>query len=332
MITGMPRQRLGVALLIPPPVATEVDALRRAVGDRDTERIAPHITLVPPVNVRDDEVDGAVRVVAEAATACPPLRLGLGPVTSFAPVSPTLHLAVDGDLDSLHRLRDTVFTGPLERLLTHAFVPHVTLTEASEHIDGAVAAMSGYHAEVVIERVHLLRESRREDDGARIWRPVADAMFGGKRGVVGRGGLELELTTSGVLPPEADAWIVARWDDFDVERYGRVLPADIPVAIVARRDGTIVGAADGEVRPTTGEGYLAHLIVAADVRGEGVGAHVVAAFASAAAGHGATHLTLRTEAGGRSLAFYERLGFIDWYVMPKWRNGHDFVQLRREIS
>ena len=111
----MPRQRLGVALLIPPPVAAEIDALRRAVGDEDVTRIAPHVTLVPPVNVREEEVDDAVAVLRRAAAAVPPLRLELGPVTTFAPVSPTLHLAVGGDVDGVRRLRDGHFRSPRRR-------------------------------------------------------------------------------------------------------------------------------------------------------------------------------------------------------------------------
>jgi 2'-5' RNA ligase len=326
----MPRQRLGVALLIPSPVAGEVDALRRAVGDEDVTRIAPHVTLVPPVNVREEDVDDAVAVLRRAAAAVPPLRLELGPVTTFAPVSPTLHLAVGGDVDGVRRLRDGVFVPPLERTLTHDFVPHVTLIEGTPHIEAGLVALAGYRAEVVVASVHLLRETR-DDDGVRIWRPVADAALGGRPAVIGRGGLELELTTSGVLPPDAAGWLRDRWVDFNVERFGRVLPAEIPVSIVGRRDGEIVAAATGDVRPMTGEAYLAELMVRADLRDEGIGAHLLAAFTSAAAEHGATYLTLRTEAGGRSRAFYERLGFVEWYLMPRWRNGRDFVQLRREL-
>jgi GNAT superfamily N-acetyltransferase len=148
--------------------------------------------------------------------------------------------------------------------------------------------------------------------------------------VIGRGGLPLELTTGGVLPPDADRWIHDRWDDFDVERYGRVLPPNLPISIVARREGEIVGVAEGEVRSAE-EAYLAQLLVRADVRGEGIGAHVLAAFASAAAEHGATFVSLRTEAAGRSRPFYERLGFTVWYPLPAWRNGRDFVQMRRPI-
>src|SRR4051812_357969 len=98
----MPRQRLGVALLVPAPVALEIDALRRALGDDDTERIPPHVTLVPPVNVREEDVDDAVRVLTAAAGGVRPLRIELGPVTSFTPVSPTVHLRVGGDVDGVH--------------------------------------------------------------------------------------------------------------------------------------------------------------------------------------------------------------------------------------
>jgi 2'-5' RNA ligase/ribosomal protein S18 acetylase RimI-like enzyme len=325
----MPRQRLGVALLVPPPVALELDALRRALGDDDPDRIPPHITLVPPVNVREEDMDDAVAVLTAAAATTGPLRIELGPVRSFAPVSPTVHLAVEGDVDAVHALRDAVFTPPLSRPLTHEFVPHVTLIEGTSHVDAALGALGGYFASIVIDRVHLMRESRR-DDGSRVWRPIADAPLGGRPAVIGRGGLELELQTSGLLEPGAARWLRERWDDNNVERFGRVLEREVPLSIVARRDGSIVAAATGDTRPT-GEAYLAELMVANEVRNEGIGAHVVAAFASAAAERGATYLTLRTDADGRSRAFYERLGFVEWYRMPAWRNDRDFIQMRRNL-
>jgi hypothetical protein len=40
---------------------------------------------------------------------------------------------------------------------------------------------------------------------------------------------------------------------------------------------------------------------------------------------------LRTEAVGRARPFYERLGFTEWYLLPAWRNGRDFVQMRRPL-
>lgn len=326
----MPRQRLGVALLIPAPVAAEIDALRRAVGDDDVSRIASHVTLVPPVNVRDEDVDAAVEVLRDAAALVPPLRLELGPVMTFAPVSPTLHLAVGGDVDELCRLRDAVFVPPLERTLTHDFVPHVTLIEGTGNIAEGLVALAGYRAEVELTRVHLLRETR-DDDGVRIWRPVTDATLGAKPAVIGRGGLELELVSSGQLAPEAQRWLDDRWDDMDVERWGAIRSRDTPIAITARRDGEIVGVASGIVRGEGAEAYLNDLMVGPAHRNGGVGAHLLAAFASRGAELGATYLTLRTPADGPAQRFYERNGFTVWYPMPEWRPGRDFVQMRRAL-
>ena len=65
----MPKRRLGVALLLPPPFDGEVDALRRACDDGALGRIPCHLTLVPPVNVREDAVGVALRVLRTAAAS-----------------------------------------------------------------------------------------------------------------------------------------------------------------------------------------------------------------------------------------------------------------------
>ena len=73
-------------------------------------------------------------------------------------------------------------------------------------------------------------------------------------------------------------------------------------------------------------------VVAADVRRQGVGAQLVAAFSSAAAERGATELALRTEAGGPAVAFYERLGFTPRFTLPAWGpDRRDFVQLTKPL-
>ena len=65
--------RFGVVLLVPPPTAHEVDGLRRAFVDPALDRVPPHVTLVPPVNVRAEDVaitlQGLRAAVAEVLTA-----------------------------------------------------------------------------------------------------------------------------------------------------------------------------------------------------------------------------------------------------------------------
>ena len=76
----MARSRLGVAIILPEPARTEVQALRRALGCPSLETQPPHITLVPPVNVRAEHIADVMAVARSAAASVDgPLRLRLGP-------------------------------------------------------------------------------------------------------------------------------------------------------------------------------------------------------------------------------------------------------------
>src|SRR5688500_6188020 len=98
----MARHRIAVALRVAQPLATELDGLRRALGAAERERVPPHATLVSPINLQDEPLLAALDLVRRAAEAAGPLTLTLGPATTFAPATPTVHLAVGGpDLDRL---------------------------------------------------------------------------------------------------------------------------------------------------------------------------------------------------------------------------------------
>ena len=325
----MTRLRLGVVLLVPPPAEGEVDALRRACGDASLGRVPAHLTLVPPVNVREERLDDVLALLRAAGAATRPFRLELGPPTTFLPDNPVLYLPVAGDVDALHALRGRVFVEPLARPLTWPFVPHVTLVDGGEpvRLEAAVAGLADARYEVAVDRVTLLQEQR-DAEGARVWRPVAGAALDG-RAVVGRGGLELELSTGPRLDVDATAWADAAWAAYTAAEHGSDAPADEPLAVTGRRDGRVVGVAEGHVRGQVA--YLAQLIVAADVRGEGVGGHLLAAFAAEARARGADELTLRTIEGGPADRFYRERGFTPAFPLPAWRHGRDFVQLRRAL-
>jgi len=167
----MSRRRLGVALLIPPPAAVEIDGLRRALGDGARTRVPPHLTLVPPVNVPDESVVDALAVLRAAAGRTAPLDLRIGPASTFHPVNPVVYLEVGGAREPLAALRERVLVAPLERVITHPFVPHVTVADDMDaaRIPAAVDALADYVIDVRIDTVHLLEEGR-----GRVWRPIAD--------------------------------------------------------------------------------------------------------------------------------------------------------------
>ena len=183
--------------------------MRRLLGDARTAVIGPHITLVPPVNVDDALVPDAWQVVRSAATAASPFSLTLGPVASFAPATPTVHLAVDGapaDLDRLVALRSALFTGPLSRPDRRPYVPHVTLCRSApqDRIDGALAALTGGLGPWPVDRVSLLEHVAPDGSvgrGSR-WFTLAEEPFGGPE-VSGRGGIELHVRAVRAVEPAA---------------------------------------------------------------------------------------------------------------------------------
>lgn len=276
--------RLGVALLLPEPLATGVDALRLACDDGALDRMVPHITLVPPVNVRAEDLGDALRVLRAAAEQTKPFTVRLGPPETFLPTTPTLHLGVrepEGSEGSLGLLRDAVFQAPLERPLSNQFVPHVTISDDMNElrIAASIEALAGFTATCTFERVHLLEEQR-YGDAHRRWVPIADFRFT-PRVIVGRGGVELELLVTQLLDPEArlfESIEMASIDD--VPATGDPPSFAESVIVTARRSGVVVGVARGFA--TTEDSKLVSVVVAADQRGQGIGRQITAAFTHAA--------------------------------------------------
>lgn len=266
----MSRHRIGVVLLVPQPLATELDGLRRALGASERERVPMHLTLVSPTNVRDRELLASLDLVRRAAAGCGPLTLDVGPATSFAPVTPTVHLAVGGaDAEALARLRAAVTSAPpLDRPDEHEWVPHVTIAQEHPDPDAAGLALAGWRATVTFDRVHVLRQQ-----ADRSWVPIADAGLAAAA-VVGRGGVELTVEVTARPDPEAAALLAVDGGAED----GR------PWAVTARLGGRVAGTAWGWSSGSVA--IVADLAVAAAHRGQGIGRKVLAAVESEAAARG----------------------------------------------
>ncbi len=322
----MARRHLAVALLIPGRAATEIDALRRATGDPDIRRIPSHITLVPPVNVRESDLDGVLGTLRVAAAHIGPLTLDLGPTATFLPTSPTLYLRVDGDLAGLVGLRDALLVGLFDRPSPYEFVPHVTLRNpaAPDALERARDALDAYRATVTVDRVTLL------EDTDRVWRPIADAVFGRSQQQIGSGSLPLELSEASAPDPAAAEFAAREWQVHDFETYGPTTRWERdPFAITARRSGRVVGVATGWTG--LGVAFLSELLVAAATRGEGIGSHLLAAVEDLARRRACSTLALRIEAGSRAAGFYLARGWSIEVTFPQWLAGRDFVQLRRDL-
>lgn len=215
--------------------------MRRALGSPSLHTQPPHITLVPPVNVHDDDLDAAVAVLRAAAQQCArALDFRLGPVVTFSPVSPVLYLQVGGDdevLVRLRRLHDDLFVDPLLRRVDFDYVPHVTVHEFADPvtIDAALVALQNFDVSVRCERVQLLRQ----DPLDRTWRPVADYALNAPV-VRGRGGVELHLRWTVVVAPD-----VGRFWSNATEMNASEPEATGPWLEARNRIGTLLGVRHG---------------------------------------------------------------------------------------
>ena len=305
---------------MPQPAATQIDGLRRALGDGALGRIDPHLTLVPPINVAERDLTAALAVVRSAAAAARPLRLRLGPVTTFAPVNPVAYLRVGGepaDVDVLHRLRGDLRAGPLERPDQHDFVPHVTVADdlPAGRIDAAVQALADFSVEVVVDRVHVLAEQP-----GRVWVPIADAALGADGGgVVGRGSLPLEITVTGRPDVEAAALLAV-----DQEHPG------LPFAVSARRERSIVAAGWGW--SAAGRLELADLVVSALHRGQGIGRHVLAAIEALGARRGCTEAGTSAPVTGAPAALLRASGWAPLRGSDDAGSGGGPVRWQRTLA
>lgn len=292
----MGRRRLSVALLVPRPWATEVDGLRRGFGDRAIQRIPPHITLIPPVNVAEDDLADALALLRRSASRAVPFDLTIGPPETFLPRNPVVYLSVDdGHHGPLHSLKQALAEPPFDRPDARPYVPHVTIATGTtaERIEATMTSMADFRIRIHLDGLHLLEMVPDDRVGTR-WIPIADHAFEPRR-IVARGGLEVELTRSTVVDPEAASFEECHHADVaegvpanaglcDDAVAGDVpvvcdvpVAGDVPVVIVARRrDEGVVGVARGRVSGRRGE--LESILVARELRGQGVGRHLLIAF------------------------------------------------------
>ena len=319
----MPRRRLGVALVLPEPFRTEVRALRRALGAPSVDTQPPHITLVPPVNVPEHAVAEAVAVLRSAAATTGPLRVRLGPIHTFAPVSPVLYLSVHGaDVERIHTLVPLLRLGPLHRDVEHPFVPHCTLHESADAvvIDAASQSLAHFRAVCDIDRIDLLEQ---HDD--RVWRTLADVTLG-EPVVRGRGGIEVVLRTATNPAPDAHALIEASTRQTDGEPFQQWC--------VEARDpaGVLMGVAVGHLDDAAGELHISEIVVDHPHRRCGVGDRLLDEAIALARTGACSFVSLHTFADGWNRSWYARRGFDVSLALPSWFRGRDMVQMVRPIT
>jgi len=302
------RRRLLVAMTVAGDAAREIDGLRRALGGSGLGRIDPHVTLVPPVNVREEDLVDVLRLVRGVAAA-DPAEVVLGPARTFAPRTPVVYLEVGGDTARIADLRRRLSQPPLVPGVARPerpFVPHVTIGGRVDRarIAGALAMLDEFKLPVSLATVVLC-----EQDVAaprHPWHVIADVALG-SGATVGRGGRELVFVGSTILDPETAEWAQATPGE-EPPGPEKDEAAGARFVLVAYAGGRPVGAVVGSVAGATVEVHRIRLD--AGRRGEGIGGQLVAAAERAAAGRGCTRVVFAATADGPVERFLAHRGYV----------------------
>ncbi|GAA2624572.1 2'-5' RNA ligase family protein [Actinomadura fulvescens] len=165
-----------MAIPIPEPYGSELQRRRRSFGDPLASAIPTHITLLPPTEVGDGDLDAIENYLRLIATAEHPFRILLRGTGTFRPVSPVVFVAVAEGIAGCERVQRQVLAGPLSRELDFPYHPHVTVAHhlPEEAMDRAFKELAGYEAEFEVWGFSLYEHG---DDG--VWRPRRDFVFDG---------------------------------------------------------------------------------------------------------------------------------------------------------
>jgi 2'-5' RNA ligase len=172
---GPGQVRVGVAIEVPEPFATELQSARARFGDPLASAIPPHITLLGPTVLDPEVLDEAHAHLLRVAATAAPFRLHLRGSATFRPVSPVVFVQVVEGIPECERLEQAVRSGPLEQELRFNYHPHVTVAHevADADLDRAFDEMASYEAQFEVQGFHLYEHG---DDG--VWRPRRPYLLG----------------------------------------------------------------------------------------------------------------------------------------------------------
>jgi 2'-5' RNA ligase len=160
---------IGVAVAIPEPWATELQDYRTAVGDTTAAMIPTHITLVPPTEVDDEQLEKIEDHLAAAADEVGAFLVHLRGTGTFRPTSPVVFVSLAEGISQCERLAEVVRRGPLAVDLAFPYHPHVTIAHhlSDDQLDRAFDELADFECRFDVEDFKLYVHD--EDLG---WRPT----------------------------------------------------------------------------------------------------------------------------------------------------------------
>jgi 2'-5' RNA ligase len=170
----MASREIGVAIGIPEPYTSELQGWRERLGDPNAADIPPHVTLLPPTELRTDDLEEVEEHLQAVALRHAPFTMHLRGSGTFRPISPVVFVPLVQGIGECERLEADVRSGPLAREVKFPYHPHVTVAhDVSEgQLDRAFFELAPYDARFQVWGFSLFERGRDS-----VWRPQRDFPF-----------------------------------------------------------------------------------------------------------------------------------------------------------
>lgn len=159
---------IGVAVPVPEPFGTLLREARASFGDPMAATIPTHITLMPPIDLDEQELQQLPEVLDDVAQLVPSFRVCLQGTGTFRPVSPVVFVTIVDGVGPTQRLAQEVRSALGIEELAFPYHPHVTVAHHLDEpsLDHAETALAGFECEFVATRFALYHHDER-----RGWEP-----------------------------------------------------------------------------------------------------------------------------------------------------------------
>jgi 2'-5' RNA ligase len=167
---------IGIAIGIPEPFGSELQAWRERLGDPNATRIVPHVTLVPPTKVTNKALPDIEEHLRQVAARFSSFDIRLRGSATFLPISPVVFVPLVKGIAECEQLEVKVRSGPVARPLEYSYHPHVTVAHdlPDDALYRAWTELTTFDASFEVWGFTLFEQGPDQH-----WRPQRDFTFGG---------------------------------------------------------------------------------------------------------------------------------------------------------
>jgi 2'-5' RNA ligase len=148
---------IGVSLAVPEPWGSELQEYRIGMGDEAARHIPTHITLLPPHEIDELDLDEISKHLAEVAARSHPFRIHLRGTGTFRPTSPVVFIGIVEGISQCEVLAAEVIQGPLAIDREFPFHPHVTIAHhlPEPRLEQAFVELEGFEAAFDVDQMWM---------------------------------------------------------------------------------------------------------------------------------------------------------------------------------